>query len=208
MTKDKNWQPCPLQIFWGDVAAGAHVMQIYEQEEVLLNLLEGFVAGGISVGDCVILIATPAHLDAIAHRLRVYGLNPEALEASSQYLPLNAEAVLSKFMVDGRPDYHLFMATIDAVFERAHQVQRPVRAFGEMVALLWAEGNMAATVMLEHLWNSYAEKEQFTLFCAYPQGDFSPDDETALSHICKAHTKIVTTWKASRTELAYTDAGA
>src|ERR1043166_5358939 len=41
-------------------------------------------------------------------------------------------------------------------------------AFGEMVALLWAEGKRDATIRLEEFWNELAEKYTFDLLCGYP----------------------------------------
>ena len=141
----------------------------------------------------------------LEQRLWLHGLNVDALRATDQYLPLDASATLSKFMVNGWPDYGLFMDTINELFERARKNNRQVRAFGEMVALLWSEGNSAATVMLEHLWNAYCEKESFALFCAYPKSEFPEDAATSLANICKAHSKMITSWEKSSTELAYQD---
>ena len=50
---------------------------------------------------------------------------------------------------------------------QAAQNGRRVRAFGEMVALLWSEGNQAAAIRLEELWNELALSQTFCLFCAY-----------------------------------------
>ncbi|MDB5261730.1 MAG: hypothetical protein JWQ14_1011 [Adhaeribacter sp.] len=199
MEKDKNWQQCNMQTFWGEVAACSHVVQIYENEDALLNLLEGFVTGGLTVGDSVVIIATPAHLFLLEQKLRLHGLNVDALCATGQYLSLNAEEVLAEFMVNDWPDYGLFMTTIDEVFSRIRKSPGQVRVFGEMVALLWARGNSSATVMLEHLWNTYCEKETFSLFCAYPQEGFPQDTTTSLRTICNAHSKMVTGWGKSST---------
>jgi hypothetical protein len=192
-----------MQTFWREVAPCSHVVQIYEDQEVFLNLLEGFVAGGITVGDCVIVIATAAHLEALEERLLSHGYNLATLSARDQYIALNAEEVLAKFMVNDWPDYHLFMETVSTLFERAHQNQRQVRAFGEMVALLWAQGKSGATVMLEYLWNTFCEKEDFALFCAYPQSGFAQDTHSAIKNICSTHSKMVAGWEKSKTEISF-----
>jgi hypothetical protein len=180
------------------------VVQLYESEGALLDLLEDFVAGGVSAGDCVILIATREHLAELGRRLREHGLSVDALCASDRYLPLEAGEVLSRFMVNGWPDYSLFVEAITQVFDRVRESGRPVRAFGEMVALLWAQGNSGATVMLEHLWNAFSGKETFSLFCAYPKDGFR-EDAAALSSICGAHSRVISNSGEQRFDLAYRD---
>jgi hypothetical protein len=203
MESTTNWQRCNMQTFWRDVAPCAHVVQIYEDPEVFLNLLEGFVAGGITVGDCVIVIAQADHLKALEERLQLHGYDLDALAARDQYMALDAEETLAKFMVDDWPDYHLFMETINALFQRAHQKQRQVRAFGDMVAVLWSQGKSGATVMLEYLWNTLCEKEKFALFCAYPKSGFDQDTQSAIKNICSTHSQMVTGWEKSKTEICY-----
>ena len=203
MITERSWQRCSTQTFWGEEASCSHVLQIYENEESFLNMLEGFAAGGLTVDDCVVIIATPAHLLELEQRLRSHGLNMDALSATGQYVALNAEEVLTRFMVNEWPDYSLFMDAINDVFQKLPRQNRQVRAFGEMVVLLWEKGNSGATVMLEHLWNAYSEKESFSLFCAYPKSAFPDDANTSLSNICKAHSKIITGSEKSITELSF-----
>jgi hypothetical protein len=204
MDPTTNWQRCNMQTFWRDVAPCSHVVQIYEDQEGFLNLLEGFVAGGIADGDCVIVIATAPVLKALKVRLRLHGYDLESLSARDQYIALDAEEVLARFMVNDWPDYHLFMDTMTTLFQRAHLNQRKVRAFGEMVAILWGQGKSGATVMLEYLWNTFSEKEEFSLFCAYPQSGFAQDTQSAIKNICSTHTQMVTGCERSNTEISYT----
>jgi hypothetical protein len=203
MESTTNWQRCNMQTFWREVAPCSHVVQIYEEEDVFLNLLEGYIAGGITVGDCVIVIATAAHLHTLEARLRSHGLDLATLAARDQYIPLDAEAVLSQILVNDWPDYQRFMETMDALFDRAHRAQRQVRAFGEVVSLLWSQGKSGATVMLEYLWNTLYEREQFALFCAYPRNGFAQDTHSAVKNICSTHATMITGWEKSKTEMCY-----
>jgi len=65
-----------------------------------------------------------------------------------------------------------------------------VRAFGEMVAILWAQGHAAATVRLEHLWSKLCENERLPLFCAYPRAGFTTDQASGLRDLCAAHSRV------------------
>ena len=179
-------------IFWGEIAPCEHLIQIYENDATFLDSLEGFVLAGLVKGDGVILIATPIHLEALEDRLRLHGFDVDAARSRDQFITLDAEATLAKFVVNGWPDEQLFRAVITEVLDRARSGGRLVRAFGEMVAVLWARGDKAATVRLEHLWHEFTQEQLFPLFCAYPRIGFAQDPSAAVKEICDAHTRVVT----------------
>jgi len=81
---------------------------------------------------------------------------------------LDAAETLSKFMVNGQLEEKIFLQVIDGIMARATQAGRNLRIFGEMVALLWAEGNRTATIRVEELWNELGKGHSFSIFCAYP----------------------------------------
>ena len=58
-----------------------------------------------------------------------------------------------------------FSSVIATVFARGAESGRPIRAFGEMVALLAAAGDYAAAVRLEALWNGLRRVHPFLLVC-------------------------------------------
>jgi hypothetical protein len=198
-----NWKISDAQVFWGEIAPTDHVVQIYDNEEVFIDTLAGYVGGGISTSDSVILIATQKHLASIERRLESFGIHVFHLIADNRYIPLDAEETLSKFMVNGWPDEELFLKTIASVLEKAKQNDRKIRAFGEMVALLWEQGLSGATVQLEHLWNNLAEREDFCLFCAYPKSGFTQDPVEAVKEICCTHSKVINGSIPSLKEILY-----
>ena len=177
--------------FWAEVAPCEHLLQIYTDENVLMDSLEGFVAGGILAGDAVIVIATAQHREELAKRLRMCGLDPDAAQADGTYLPLDAEQTLAQFMVGGWPNDDLFNRLIAQLLHPAREQGRRVRAFGEMVALMWANGQKGATVRLEYLWHQLCEEEGFSLLCAYPKKGFHRDALSSLHDIFAAHSKVI-----------------
>ena len=92
------------EVFWGEISPCEHLVQIYQDEGVFLDSLEGFVAGGIIAGDGVVVIATPLHLASLNERLTARGIDIATAVKSDQYLALNAAETLSKFIVMGWPD--------------------------------------------------------------------------------------------------------
>jgi hypothetical protein len=199
-----HWQKSKANVFWGEIAPCDHVLQIYENDSVFLDALTGFVGSGINSNDACIVIATPKHLSALANRLTSYGVSISNLIENDRYIPLDAEKTLSKFMVNGWPDETAFNQTISSLLMSARgNNKRNIRAFGEMVAILWAQGNFGATVNLEHLWNKFAAKESFCLFCAYPKAGFTEHLSDSIEHICSAHSKMINGVSNQLTEIFY-----
>ena len=179
------------EVFWGEISPSEHLVQIYQDEGVFLDALEGFVAGGIKAGDGVVVIATPPHLALLNERLMAQNVDVAAAARDNQYLALDAEETLSRFMVMGWPDEDFFRAAVTDILQRAKGENRRVRAFGEMVAILWARGNTGATVHLEHLWHRLCKEQSFSLFCAYPKIGFTRDASASIKEICEAHSRVI-----------------
>ena len=178
-------------VFWGEIAPTEHVCQIYGDDTIFMDALEGFIGAGLRAGDSVIVMATAGHLHALEQRLRGDWLDLDRARWENRYIALLAQETLDKFMVNGWPDEPLFKTTIMDLIIRARGNGRKVRAFSEMVAVLWAEGNAGATVRLEHLWNKIQADEQFPLFCAYPRAGFTQDAAVSMQTICDTHSKII-----------------
>ncbi len=199
-----DWQQCKTQVFWGEIAPTDHLVQIYENDDVVLDSLEGFVTSGFNAGDSVIIIATNKHLVALNDRLIKKGFNIDSPLLNHLYIPLNAQETLERFMVNGWPDETLFNNLIKEIILLARGTNnRRVRAYGEMVAILWQQGHSGATVQLEHLWNNFCATEVFCLFCAYPKSGFTQNVDDSLRHICSAHTKMIAGHERSITEVFY-----
>lgn len=180
-----------IDVFWGEIAPCEHLVQLYDDGAVFLDALEGYIGGGLFAGDGTVVIATEAHLDALAMRLMASGVDLHAAIARDQYIPVRADATLAKFMVDGWPDEGLFQEVTRQLIARARGDRRRVRAFGEMVALLWVDGNCEAVVRLEQLWHDLCGKEAFSLFCAYPKLGFAQGASISAHDICALHSRVV-----------------
>ncbi|HEV7782228.1 MAG TPA: hypothetical protein VGO58_13230, partial [Chitinophagaceae bacterium] len=136
-------------------------------------------------------------------RLANYGIQVPDLISENRYIPLNAEETLAKFMINGWPDEVLFNKTISGVISKSAGNGRKIRAFGEMVAILWAEGNNGATVQLEHLWNKYCEQQSLCLFCAYPKSGFTEDINRSVMHVCHSHSKMISGSQKQMKDISY-----
>ena len=171
-----------------------HAVHFYETEEFLLETLTSFVASGITSHEAVIVVATPEHRAQLDERLAASGIAvPQARDAGT-YVTVDAAELLSRFR-DGTIDASRFHEVVGGLIARARgEGTRPVRVFGEMVALLWAEGDPAAAIELESLWNELGRKMSFALLCAYPTSLFEEDRSPGeIAEITKTHTPGIIT---------------
>lgn len=149
---------------------GRHIVQYYEHDAFLVDQLAAYFTGPLHAGAAGVVITTPMHQALLEARLQADGVPAGAIQF------LDAHATLAKFMVAGSPDPVLFQNTIRSVLAAARRAGNGhVAAFGEMVAILWSEGNSGAALSLEQLWEEILRHEAFDLFCAYPMNVFNGD---------------------------------
>ncbi len=173
---------------WSTLAPREHLVQLYAADAALIESLESYVCSGIENGDVVLLIATPSHLGALEQQLASRGFDVDGARAHQLYLTYDADEALQKFMVRDWPDEALFNHFVHRVIARAGG--RPIRAFGEMVALLLARGQSAAMQRLEQLWQRACDKHDLKLFCAYPRSAFT-DMDGSIRSVCAAHSCVI-----------------
>jgi hypothetical protein len=173
-----------------------HTVQFYGDDGVLLHDLESHIGTALAYGSAAIVIATPGHMDSLGQKLQSHGIDVTKARAQSRYIGLDASQVLSEFMVDGRPDRARFFEVVGPIITSASAASRNrhVVAFGEMVALLWAEAKTDAAIELEKLWNELAETYSFSLHCAYPiHGFHGQGMADSLLRVCAEHTGVLGT---------------
>ena len=177
---------------WSETNDEDHFVQFYESDGFLLNSLSGFIGSAIKKGLPAVVVATKAHRDGLDELMRANSIDVTQAIASGRYLALDAAETLSKFMVNGVPEPNLFNEVIGNVISSVTDGRSRVRTFGEMVALLWAEGNQAGALRLEELWNDLQKAHAFSLFCAYPMNAFG-SEKFIEPHdgVCTVHSRVL-----------------
>ena len=150
------------------IAPCSHLLKFYETDEELLDVLEKFVLSGLHSSEACIVIATDEHRAALRRRLAERGIDVQQEAHEGFYIDIGARETLEQFMRNEWPDSERFEAVIRDVIMSARGDGRAVRAFGEMVALLWSDDCEDAAIRLEYLWNNIIPAEDLSLFCAYP----------------------------------------
>lgn len=195
-TESLTFRLAPPRPANGHPAVDRHAVQFYEKDDFLLQGVTRFVAAGISDGDCSIVIATAAHRTELEARLVRRGLDLNAARRRGSYVALDAAETLSKFMIGDRPDTAKFEQVVGTLIERSVQGPplRRVHAFGEMVALLWTDGNPGGAIELERLWNDLALRQTFSLLCGYPMKVFAGAEHNGgFAAVNAAHAHVAPT---------------
>lgn len=168
-----------------------HAVQFYQNDASLCGIVAGFLAEGFAKGDPAVVIATPEHRDAIESQLRARVIDVDGLKRIGELVLLDARDTLQTFMVDGTPHANTFKHVAGQVIKQvcAGRENCTVRAYGEMVNLLWKDGLSAAAIRLETLWNELANTHDFKLLCGYSMGNFYKG--AAIEDIKGQHSHLV-----------------
>ncbi len=181
---------------WHDHDARGHMVQFYSEDATLLESISRSIGTALGAGDAAVVIASKVHRDGLSRLLKERGFDVASAIRRGRYVVLDAAETLSKFMRDGWPDAARFAALAGGICEQAKAASEGdpprVAVFGEMVALLWAEGKPEAAIRLEQLWNDLAQKHSFALRCAYPITAFNRDEyDEPFLRICAGHTAVI-----------------
>jgi signal transduction histidine kinase len=173
----------------------SHAVQFYDDERFLFQTVAEFVRAGLDAGERVLVIATPSHTEGISRELGEH--RAQQASRSGQLSIVDARAMLAQFMVNGTPNPDLFKDALSRQLSRMLSGEPQgvrVRAFGEMVDLLWRDGNPSAALRLEELWTEAGQVYPFALLCAYMMGNFYKEgDSEQLMSLCHAHSHVLPT---------------
>ncbi len=168
------WEGCV-----GNADAHRHVVQLYDGRDAraLTSSVGHYLHDGLKGGDSLLVIAANDHAKAFLQELANSGGEPGEAVRSGRLVCLDGHETLTKFMVDGQPEWDRFERTITKAIRdlRAGSEHGGLRAYGEMVGILWSDGAFSAAIRLEEFWNKLLPSIGFTLFCAYPIDVFNEE---------------------------------
>lgn len=168
-----------------------HAVMVYDHDAELLGALSEFVQAGLAAGDVCVVVVTPTHRNSLERALADAGWDVAAARASGQYVAIDAAETLARLMVEGAPDRDAFRRVVTPLVAGPGPA-RGVRIYGEMVALLWAEGDVLGALALEELWHELIAIHAFALLCGYPAEAFAGEEgPELLRQVCGAHETVV-----------------
>jgi MEDS: MEthanogen/methylotroph, DcmR Sensory domain len=170
--------------------AGHHVVQFYGHDDELAERVAGYLLGALEGGGVAIVIATPEHRHEFGTRLAQAGVDLAAARDRGAYVVLDADQTLRELMAADGLDSAAFDRVIGSLIRQGCEAGRPVRAYGELVALLWDDGLVNAAAQLEALWDQLNRQHPFSLFCGY-RADSVTREIDAFAEVCRLHHAVV-----------------
>ena len=169
-----------------------HAVQFYGNDRSLFTTVGRFLAEGLIAGQPGVIIATEFHRKAILHQLKERLIDVPSARRIGDLVLLDADQTLTTFMVGGMPDPALFRRHVGDLLDQTLRGREhtSVRAYGEMVDVLWKQGDADAAIRLEVLWNDLASTHAFALLCGYSMGNFFKQ-AAHFQAVCEQHTHVL-----------------
>jgi hypothetical protein len=203
----------PAREPWDGLLADAgprdHIVQLYQDQQFLNRAVCRFAAGAIANGEGVILVPTAAHWEAFRPRLEAEGVNIKDAQARGQLTVVDADELLPRFMRDAMPDAPVFLGLAADVISKARGRDRypKVRWWGEMVNVLWEQGNVAASMSLEDQFDRLAKHHEIAIFCSFVMDNFNSEVHSRLlPRLGQNHSHLIPVEDYARLERAVGDA--
>jgi hypothetical protein len=170
----------------------SHIVQLYgEDTQLLRERAARFLGEGLALGEPALVIASARHCDAFVCQLAEDGHDPISAIRSGRLVLMDSARLLRELMVEGKLDWETFERTAGGAIRtiRSGTGAARLRAYGEMVGILWQAGRAADAELLEEYWNRLMADGSFSLFCGYPVDLLDAGvDAAALAPLLTAHS--------------------
>ena len=192
-----------------DGAPGDHIVLLYQDQEFLSRAVCRYARAGLVNGEGVILFPTLTHWNVFRPRLEAGGVDVDAAQERGQLTVVDADEILPRFMRDAMPDPPALRRAFGDVLgqARAGGSYQKVRAWGEMVNVLWERGDVAASMNLEDLFDQLNKTVDIVMFCSFLMDNFDGDvHEIMLPRLGMNHSHLIPVEDYARLERAVDDA--
>ena len=167
-----------------------HAVIFHDHDSEIVSAVAAYAHEGLQDGDAVLLLMTAAHREAVTASLLDHGVVVEALTASGVLDLRDAAGTLDHFRTGGTVDFAAFEVEMTAVIDAATAGDRRLRVFGEMVTLLWEEGDVGSAVHLESVWNDVIDSRRMELLCSYPTALLASAALSEVHETCALHSEV------------------
>ena len=166
-------------------SGNAHGVHFSRSHDHAVSAIVDLVDDAFAQGRPAIVVATGQHrrwIEADLHQRCI------AFEGDTCRL-LDADVTLSSLLVDGMPDRDRFRSIIGGLLaDVCARNPGGVSVYGEMVGILWAQGDLVGAMRLEEYWNELQRELPFSLLCGYMIDGSS--DHADLEPIRRSHTYV------------------
>lgn len=168
---------------------GNHIVQICQNPTSQADMLTQYVIEGLANSEGVVIIARAALRKDVISKMKELGFDAQSLKSEGQIKFFDAEFLLAGFLIDGELDEQAFEQFVAGPVLATQAKFGKVRAFGEMVDVLWKNAQHDLAIELEGWWGELCNKHDLMLLCTYLLDSLDANNyASSLERICKCHT--------------------
>jgi hypothetical protein len=172
--------------------SGDHIVQLYKQDSHLTDVVTNYVVPSLLSGEGVLIIATEEHIKQFERSLKSVHINTTLLQLTRQLVMLDARSTLNNFMDGEQLNTEKFFIYMESVLADLRVEYPSIKAYGEMVNVLWNDGNFESMLGLENLWKNLLDKHDMTLLCAFSLDELSEEREgITFNEVCGCHSYVI-----------------
>ena len=169
-----------------------HDVSFYDDRTMLECCIVDYALEGLDADETVVLIVAASSLPSVRQAIAAQGADVDDLCRRRVLMLFDADATLGSVTTRDGIDWPAVTALAGRVVGDAKSTSRPMRLFGEMVALLWQRGDVQAALDLEKLWDELAHQHCFDVLCAYPtMATTVPGAARPINAMCALHDATV-----------------
>ena len=166
-----------------------HDVSFYDDRSTLESCIVKYAVEGLDADETVVLIISSSSLPVVREAISAHVGDRGR---RGVLLLFDADATLASVTTRDGFDWPAVTALAGNVVADALAASRPVRLFGEMVAILWQRGEMQHAMDLERLWHELGHKHGFDVLCAYPTvATTLPGAASPINAMCALHDDTV-----------------
>lgn len=175
-----------------------HVLQLYQHEARLADVLTDFAAAGLRADEGVVVIASTPRWELLLDRLQRSGMDPHGRVVRGQLRLFGLRVMLGAV-----PNRQRFNEVMNGVLALAQARHRRVRVFSELTDALWRADERSAACRVERYWHHLLGVQDCQLLCACPIDTLEGNAyDGTLQTLCGEHTHV----RPALDEAAFEDA--
>jgi PAS domain S-box-containing protein len=165
----------------------SHSIGVFDNVAVRARAIAAFVAKAVRQDHPAVVVVDDLHRNDVAEQMLLQGVDVASAVAENRLTMLDAAELLPQVMRDGMPDALIFDECISRYLSHV-EAPRRLHIYTEMSDRLAAQGELAATLRLEELWNNLVQRRGVVVMCGYASEYLASDQHReAFSVICGMH---------------------
>ena len=174
-----------------------HEVGFFSDEASIVDAYARFAHAGVRDGHPIMVIAGEPRRTHVLHRLETLGVPVASLIQDRRCLPVDADALFARTMVEGSPDQDRFLetvlSTISSMAPSPTAERTRVVACGEIAPRLWQRGNVEGALSVEQIWDQFARDYNVDTLCGYSPVDvprLGANEYAVFQRICECHSAV------------------